>query len=132
MLLVDSGGGGGGHVVDCGVVVGPPPHTPPSPGPLPRPRALLLPRLSALLRILLRPTRLQGAFAVGVAAHMGAAAGGGVAAVRVAADGNARSADEEWVHPDRLLRRAQPAAARSMRWNCGCTSSERDNGSAKV
>lgn len=55
---------------------------------------------------------LQGALAVGVAGHLGAAAGGGVAAVRVvAAEGNARSGVEERLHPDRLLRRAQPAAA---------------------
>uniref|UniRef100_A0A0A9FA07 Uncharacterized protein n=1 Tax=Arundo donax TaxID=35708 RepID=A0A0A9FA07_ARUDO len=40
---------------------------------------------------------------------MGAAAVGGVAAVRLVADGNARSVEEERVHQDRLLRRPQPA-----------------------
>lgn len=93
-------------------MVGRPPHTRAPPGSLPRPRPLLRPRLASLLPVLLRAACLQGALAVGVAGHLGAAAGGGVAAVRVvAAEGNARSGVEERLHPDRLLRRAQPAAA---------------------
>jgi hypothetical protein len=100
----------------AGGVVGAQPRPHPPTGHLPRPRALLPPLSTLLSAFLLHSSHLQGGVAVGVgvAGHMGAAAGGGVAVVRVVAGGNAGSVEEEWVHPDRLLRRAQPAATRSM------------------